>query len=350
MSVVNQEANIKELFIKYLDNRCTPDEIRLLLNYYDNLEHEDVLKDLIIAELGRSSHDKANEVQTEIAVKQVRSSLIKEIKNNNHQSSEKVYSISYWFKLCAIWLLFLGIGTLFIKFYSNEIHTIFFAPKYSIVKTKRAERKIINLSDGSKIWLSPSSSLEYPDQLVGNLREVKLEGEAFFEVAKDKKHPFIIHTGDMNTRVVGTSFDIKSYKSQQIYLVTVLTGIVSVSARTSANPHLPGVILKPNQQSQFSLKSGKLTMTNYPEAISWLKRREGILKYDGAPVQEVINDLIRNYNVQIVAENNSINCLCYGEFNVNEPVDIVLKQLAAAINANVISQKGKYILVGGCGE
>jgi ferric-dicitrate binding protein FerR (iron transport regulator) len=69
------------------------------------------------------------------------------------------------------------------------------------------------LYDGTKIWLSPSSALQYQDQLVNSLREVTLDGEAFFEVAKDKKHPFIIHSGRMQTEVVGTSFNIKSYST-----------------------------------------------------------------------------------------------------------------------------------------
>ena len=209
---------------------------------------------------------------------------------------------------------------------------------------------MLQLADGTKIWLSPSSSLEYPGQFIGNLREVKLEGEAFFEVAKDNTHPFIIHSDRMDTRVVGTSFTIRSYKGQAKSDVTVVTGIVRVSSQTASGTKQVEVVLKPNQRAIFNHSNGLLTSENYLNAGQMLKRKEGVLTYDGAPVQEVMADFSRYYNLQIAIESKSKNCLCYGEFDTTKPVNIVLEQLAAAINAKIVVKRDKYIIKGGCEE
>lgn len=350
---MNNDFPLYYLFIKYLEGKCTPDEIRQLLLYFEDPEDEQVLRSLISAELGFTELDGYDSAQEDAAIAKVKSILLKKIQDRGSKPGRKKttrWNIPAWTKIAAIsFVLMMSLLLLFIKYFDGERAPGNLMPLQR-ASTLPGQRKLIQLYDGTKIWLSPSSSLEYRDQLTGNLREVKLEGEAFFEVAKDKKHPFVIHSERMDTRVVGTSFNIQSYKGQLRYSVTVVTGIVKVSGYTSARKNQNEVLLKPNQQSNLDLNKNTLQVMAYPNAAQMLKRRDGILNYDGAQVSEVIADFSRYYNIKIAIESKSRSCLCYGEFNTTRPVHIVLEQLAAAIGAKVIVQKDKMILKGGCEE
>jgi transmembrane sensor len=345
---MNDPLPIVALFVKYLQDECSAAELEQLFRYFDVVKNETVLRALIRAELDLTHPGEITDSKEDAALSRVRSALLVELKERlAQQPNKRQVSIPGWLKLCAVWLVLAGaLGLVLDHFYAGYVQPV----KLMTAVTGSGERKLLTLSDGTKIWLSPSSALEYPDQLTGNLREVKLEGEAFFEVAKDKRHPFVIHSGRMDTRVVGTSFDIRAFRSQANYTVTVVTGIVKVSAVGLPGGKQKMVTLKPDEQSRFDRKDGSLAAMAWPGAKEMLKRKDGILDYDGAPVEEVIGDLCRYYNLHIVLESTSKNCLCYGEFDTNGPVKVVLAQLAAAINATVVFEKDKYLLKGGCGE
>jgi transmembrane sensor len=347
---LENQSDIADLFVRYLESKCTPEEIKRLLRYFDKAENEQTLRVLIHTELEFTEITKRNHPNIDSVIATTRSKLIKEIKQRRKRSPTKKSRLYKWVKICAVWFLLIGAGGFMINYFQEEIRNAIHPIKFYTINTKQGESKALVLSDGTKIWLSPSSSLVYPEQLTGNLREVKLEGEAFFEVAKDKLHPFVIHSNRMDTRVVGTSFNVQSYKSQSSSKVTVVTGIVKVTAKGLSNvvPHT--VVLKPNHQSQFNSINGSLISISYPNANQMLKRKDGILNYDGALVQDVVADFSRYYKVPIEIESKSKNCLCYGEFNTNRPVNIGLEQLAAAINAKVVINKDKYTLKGGCEE
>ena len=345
---MNNPSPIVELFVKYLQDRCTTEELKQLLKYFEIEENEEILKSLIGAELDFAYRGEITDSKEDAALAKVKSILIDQIKQNQQQHVYVSAFFPRWVRICAVWLVLAGSAVLLFDHFYADIKGYLHPIKLLTVVTRTGERKSLTLSDGTKIWLSPSSSLTYPDQLTGNLREVKLEGEAFFQVAKDKRHPFIIHSDRMDTRVVGTSFDIQSYKEQLDYKVTVVTGIVKVSVFSASHLMQRNVVLKPNQQSVFNNEDGKLISINYPNAKQMLKRKDGILDYDGTPVSEVVADFSRYYKFPVLIESKSKNCLCYGEFNANRPLNILLEQLAAAINAKIIVKKDEYILKGGC--
>ena len=96
--------------------------------------------------------------------------------------------------------------------------------------TNIGETTELRLPDGSKVWLNQSSNVRYPETFTGNTREIYLEGEAFFDIAPNADKPFIIHAGNTQTRVVGTSFGIRAVKESDEVTVTVSTGIINFSA------------------------------------------------------------------------------------------------------------------------
>ena len=348
---MDKHLPLYNLFVKYLEDKCSPDEIRQLLLYFDDSESEYVLRSLIKAELGFVNKDEDNEQKTDAAVNKVKSIIIKEITYRNNQeskdNSKRKFVLQNWMKIAALWLVLVTSVFLLVSRYirnNDKRQSMKFA------STKPGERKLLQLYDGTKVWLSPSSSLEYQDQLIGNLREVKLDGEAFFEVAKDKAHPFVIHSGRMQTQVVGTSFNIKSFSKQNIYNVTVVTGIVKVSMLSAKKVMLSEVILKPKEEVVYNNAQATLVSKAIATIAPIIKKRDGILNYDGIQVPEVVADLRRYYNQSIELENNSASCLCYGEFDTNKPINIVLSQLAAAIGATVRQTDKGYLLEGGCSD
>ncbi|RYZ95824.1 MAG: hypothetical protein EOP47_25055 [Sphingobacteriaceae bacterium] len=101
----------------------------------------------------------------------------------------------------------------------------------------------ITLGDGTKIWLNGGSKLKYPETFRGKLREITIEGEAFFDVAHDADHPFIVHTGDITTQVLGTSFNIKAYPDEQLLKVDVVSGKVGIVPSATAAVEFKTVFL-----------------------------------------------------------------------------------------------------------
>ncbi|EHQ25553.1 FecR family protein [Mucilaginibacter paludis] len=351
---MKDQIYIKSLFKKYLDDECTPDEINELFKLISKKENEELFNSLIGNELSKDTLKPLKAEQEDKIITKVKSVILSEIRAQippKSNPSKFPYKIANtWLKIAALWLV-VGSATLFF-FYQHftDIYNAHIKNSSKQIVTQNGQRKLIKLFDGTKIWLSPSSTIKYADQLVNSYREVTLDGEAYFEVAKDKKHPFIIHSGRMQTQVVGTSFNIKSDSKQNLYSVTVVTGVVKV-AMLAANKHkLSEVTLRPKQQAEYNNAQATLTEKSIPTVAPLLKKRNGILSYDGTLVPEVVADFRRYYNQDIELENKSASCLCYGEFDTSKPIDIVLRQLVAAIGATVRQTDKGYVIVGGCSD
>lgn len=156
--------------------------------------------------------------------------------------------------------------------------------------------KSIQLNDGSKIYLAANSSFQYPEKFDGDKRTVSLlKGNAFFEIAKDKKHPFIIHSGEIQTRVVGTSFHIQLSKSN--CKVIVVTGKVNVSGKGQS------VDLVPNQEALF--ESQKLTKQQADKAflVNWYNED---VTLDQSTLKQVITILQYKYGVSFQYDNERV--------------------------------------------
>ncbi|PBI85998.1 fec operon regulator FecR [Flavobacterium sp. ACN2] len=156
--------------------------------------------------------------------------------------------------------------------------------------------KSIQLSDGSKIYLAANSSFQYPEKFVGDQRTVSLvKGNAFFEVAKDKKHPFIIHSGEIQTRVVGTSFHIQLSKLN--CKVIVVTGKVNVSGKGQI------VDLVPNQEALFEGKKLTKQLADKAFLVNWYNED---VTLDQTTLKQVITILQYKYGVSFEYNNKHV--------------------------------------------
>ncbi|HLA57152.1 MAG TPA: FecR domain-containing protein [Puia sp.] len=190
-----------------------------------------------------------------------------------------------------------------------------------------ARTKLV-LPDGSQVWLNAGSKLNYSNAYNETLREVDLEGEAYFDVVKATDRPFIVHASSLNIRAVGTAFVVKSYPQDETIETTLLRGIIEVTRKDL--PDGPKVILKPNEKLIFSKQLetevhryasdtssrsakiiGKISVAAISIAIpdsnkvetSWVYNR---LVFDGDTFQELAKKMERWYNVKIVIKNKEL--------------------------------------------
>lgn len=158
------------------------------------------------------------------------------------------------------------------------------------VRIPRGMSRRLVLPDGSRVWLNAESSLSYPGSFGGReRREVTLQGEAYFEVAPDSLHPFVVETAALQTQVLGTSFNVRAYSPEDTR-VTLLRGSVKVSDR-----HRGELLLRPGEGTDCSLD--RKTVDDAEDCRAWT---DGRFAFDDAPLVEIMRELGRWYNVDIV--------------------------------------------------
>lgn len=167
------------------------------------------------------------------------------------------------------------------------------------LSTTNGETYQIVLSDGTKVWLNAASALQYSANLgERGMRKVKLlAGEAYFEVAKDKKRPFIVETPTQKVEVLGTQFNINSYADEGATTTTLAEGSVKVAALDSKLRST--AILRPGEQSVLGKGMFKVQEADLQTALAW---KDGKIYFRDAPIQEVLRQVGRWYNIQIEYE------------------------------------------------
>lgn len=186
----------------------------------------------------------------------------------------------------------------------------------------------VRLPDGSNVWLNAGSSLTYDPSLKGEAqyRNVKLSGEAYFEVAKDKKRPFVVTTDKQRIEVLGTHFNISAYIDDLSIKTTLLEGSVKVAPLTTGS-ETKGIILKPGQQSEINSKGISVREVDPTEAIAW---KNGDFSFNSESLQSIMQKVSRWYDVEVEYANKQlINKPFSGVISKYEKVSQVLCLLEA---------------------
>lgn len=154
------------------------------------------------------------------------------------------------------------------------------------------------------MFLNAQSSLKYPTSFANTAkREVALSGEGYFEVAKDKLHPFIVATDKQRVEVLGTHFNISSYPDEENIRTTLLEGSVKVVSGSSKS------LLVPNQQASMGKDGLKVREVNVDEVVSW---KNGMFAFSDLPLEEIMKKIARWYNVEVVYEQGVNKAEAYG--------------------------------------
>ncbi|MDN5210399.1 FecR domain-containing protein [Fulvivirgaceae bacterium BMA12] len=213
--------------------------------------------------------------------------------------------------------------------------------------TQKGQKSTIILSDGTQIRLNSDSKLIYPERFSNQEREVLLEGEAFFDVTKDEKRPFIIKSAGLTTKVLGTSFNVKAFP-QEISQVTVASGKVQVTSgnsQSSINSHL----LVSGEQINYDPSSGQMLKieVGIEQFLAW---KDGILNFEEMDLHEATKILERWYGVTITFDNDSIrHCRIVRGTYKDENLFNVLKSFQYFLGFEYKVVDGNYIVISGNG-
>lgn len=177
---------------------------------------------------------------------------------------------------------------------------------YNELTVPHGKRFDLILSDGTKIKLNSGSSIKYPIEFIeGKNREVEIWGEAFFEVTKDKDHPFIVHANHISIRVLGTKFNISSYEEDEFINTVLVEGSVQLFQNKKNGKMDESLVLKPNHKASWSKVHNTLSSEKVDTDVytSWVNGR---LVFRNIPFKNIRRKLERHYNVSIINNNKSL--------------------------------------------
>jgi transmembrane sensor len=195
------------------------------------------------------------------------------------------------------------------------------------------KRSQLTLEDGTKVWLNAGSRLAFPTKFSGKKREVFLEGEGYFEVAHNKDQPFLVNTGEVAVKVLGTKFNISAYQNDEHTETVLLEGQIALSERSTLGLLKREMLMAPNQKASYDKNEHAISLKNEPDAYLSIAWTEGWLIFSKENINDVMVKLQRYFNVQFVFDKNfSTDDLITGKLDLKESVDAVMIALSDIAN------------------
>ncbi|WP_127124814.1 FecR domain-containing protein [Pseudoflavitalea rhizosphaerae] len=208
------------------------------------------------------------------------------------------------------------------------------AVAWNRMSTPRGRQFHLTLSDGTHVWLNAASSIRYPTSFQGKTRKVEISGEVYFEVAKQTNSPFIVSMRNGNSvEVLGTSFNLNTYEDEKNIRATLLEGSVRVTSGSS-NP----VVLEPGQQAEMGTEWIHVHAADIQKVMAW---KNGVFDFEGAGLDEVMRQLSRWYDVEVIYEKNIVpNIKFGGKMSRNMQFENMLKALEMSkVNVKLDNRK-----------
>ncbi len=231
---------------------------------------------------------------------------------------------------------------------TDDGHVVYDAGKNAIaaintITTPNGGQYRLTLADGTNVWLNAASSIKFPTKFTGNTREVEITGEVYFEVAKDKLRSFNVVSQNQVIEVLGTHFNVNTYKDEPAEKTTLLEGSIKVSRiRNLLKDESTTRVLKPGQQSVLtnSKVAFRVQSTDMEEAVAW---KNGYFKFDKVDIQTIMRQVARWYNVEVEYRGGISEDLFVGKIARSENVSGVLRILE--LSKIKTSIEGRKIIV-----
>ena len=193
--------------------------------------------------------------------------------------------------------------------------------RYNTLRTPRGGEYMLTLADGTKVWLNAESTMRYPVEFVGDERIVYVEGEAYFDVKKDESKPFVVRSGQTDVKVMGTSFNFRSYPDENGVLTTLVSGAVIMASRESKQE----IRLEPGEQGALDKESGclsKRTVDTYLYS-AW---KDGRFVFLDTRLEDLFHVLARWYDLQVFYVHPGAKDIRFtGDLNKSEDFGTILK-------------------------
>lgn len=319
------ESNkLHTLIEKFLSDTASAEEIQELNQWYRDKNDHDVFWE----------HDTPNEEEL------VNQRLLTKLKLHvgKEQAVVRKHRIRRISRLVAAACIIIGS---FVVYFFNDANEITDTVSAS---ADHIENRYVLLPDSSKIILRPGAQIKY--RYTEGKREVFLTGEAFFEVTHNKLKPFLVHAGDITTRVLGTSFNIEAYAEKNV-VVSVTAGKVAVND----NKEKTLAVLLPNQQLQYKKDRVNVLLKDVETSklTSWVNTD---MQFSDITFGKLVTTLNRRYSTEIEFEKEDLkNCLITGRFDGTESLENVLDILTKMTGGNYKWKDKKVLLSGnGCAK
>jgi ferric-dicitrate binding protein FerR (iron transport regulator) len=280
-----------DLIEKYKRGECSSRGKELLENYLESFQKNP--GEWVENEMGNQR----------IVDEKIFSEIMKNINKEKNQYFSKAFFSPSLLKRAAsiIFFIIIGSGILYISgVFKQKTDSVVWNEKI----TSAGEKSIITFSDGSIITLNAESKLRYPMQFDDARREVYLEGEAFFEVHHDTSHPFIVHSENLSTTVLGTIFDVSAYHENKTIAVSLLEGKVKV-LRGEKEKTDEIALLKPKEQLLYNKEKSLSSFGQFDslEVVGW---KDNIYKFENASLGKVLSQLERAFGINFKINDQSI--------------------------------------------
>ena len=240
-----------------------------------------------------------------------------------------------WLAIAALFFVFCTAGLIWYEQILNTLLPV----EYTEISNINGRHLKVQLPDSSTVYLSGGSKLKYVKDFKGNKRDVFLDGEAFFEVVHQAK-PFVVQSGDIATVVLGTSFNIRSYKADKKVTVTVQTGKVGVMARVKGKNKLVKH-LTPNEQIEINIQSGLYAFghTDATAVSGWINNS---FNFYNTTLKDIAASLEHHYGVQIDFTDPDLGSVKLTTKFTNAPLDQVMQTLSE-LSGLAYTQKGNHL-------
>jgi ferric-dicitrate binding protein FerR (iron transport regulator) len=233
--------------------------------------------------------------------------------------------VSFWKNTAAILIIPLLAGSILLQLYLRGSEKPS-DPVYNELYAAFGTRSALRLSDGTSVWLNSGSSIRYPDRFRGKERTVYLDGEAYFEVKSDTRHPFMVISKNIRTRATGTKFNVSDYPSSDISEVTLIEGRVDVILPFENDMPEMMQSIEPNQHYSFNRVTGQssVTETDPYKYYSW---KDGKIIFRNEPLSQVVEKIGNIFNVDIEIRGKEIEGYRYRATFEDESLEDILKLL-----------------------
>ncbi len=333
---------MEHLIVKYLQNTLSPQEAEELKKWIEEKPLNSKVFENIVGEWNLSATEiiKSKElIRHQILADKTNSNhdpSIKEIRNTGHS-----INLRTMLRYAALLIVALGIVFAIYQFQKNPESSPVRAQQKVYVEKETApgQRITFDLPDGSIVKLNAGSKLFFPTSFHDGNRDVKLIGEAFFDIKRDEDRPFRIQTGNLQVTVLGTSFNVKSYPGDEVTLVGVKSGKVSVSASRGKS-----VILGSNDLLEYSTSTGDLKQAKIDDTdlvFGWIDQ---ILVINEQTIHQILRRLEKWYNVEFDVQKNLDEKKKFTGKYISPSMEAVLKSLAYGFDFNYEINENKIII------
>ena len=346
-----KEDQIESLIIRFLQRQSDEKEISDLKEWV-NLSENNLKSFHQIQDLWNSVEVDRN--VTENTIEQKWSEIEQKInpfKVKKTVPENGIYKLSRWSYLKAVAIFIFGI---FVSYAMMQLIGSDRELVYHEIVTPLGSKTVINLSDGSKVWLNAGSKFKYPERFDSNQRDVFLEGEAYFSVSKSKKKKFTVNTEDFIIKVYGTEFNVKSYPDDNTSETTLVEGSISITRKqTKSSKETEEIVLQPNQRlvmykrSNKEIIESKDQMANQHEPIhvkpkrrliiskgidtnEFVSWKDGTLTIKSETMADLAKKIERRFDVIIVFRQDEIKDYSYSGIITNETLEQVMTAIKLA--------------------